>query len=759
MIGIAKCSFLILFALSFTAAIFVSNHWQSAEASSKNGSPTKSAPTKTGRRAQATPTFNKEVVRIFQKSCQTCHHPGDIAPFSLMTYKEARPWAAAIREQVLLKKMPPWKPAQGCGDFRDPRGLAQEEINTLVAWVDGGAPEGNAADLPAPLEFPDGWSLGAPDLVVASDVEYTPPTQGDMYRCFSVPVNDLRGNRQISALAVKPGNAKIVHHVIAYADPNGVSAQLDAKDPEPGYTCFGGPGFDVNFSSLDSSPLLGGWAPGSRGYFAPDGTGIKLTNNSRVVIQVHYHPTGEKETDRTYVGLYFAKSPVQRQLLVLPLVNTSFAIPPGAKNYEVTASYTVPNLISAKMWGVTPHMHLLGKKIKVELTRPGATTPDCLIDIPDWDFNWQGSYIYKNPIDLTGGARLKLTCNFDNSADNPLNPNNPPKTVRWGEETTDEMALAFIDFTLDALALPLSTPALSEATVDGAGNLVTTGSGFLAGADIEINGRSLRDTTAPQTNRLSSSELWKVHAAPGQEVSVTVLNPDGVRTPSMKLTRPGSARALAAVSAASFSADALAPEAIAAAFGTGLATTTMVASSTPLPTELAGTKVRVNGVLAPLFFVAPAQVNFLVPAGVLTGSAVVEIVSGDNTLSRGVVNLASAAPSLFTSNASGTGAPAAVVTKDGVNFTAVGNPDGSPNPIDANDYLVLFGTGIRKASAATIKITIGGKDAPVLFTGAQGGFAGLDQINTRIPTGISGLVDLTLSINGKMANTVKLRIR
>jgi uncharacterized protein (TIGR03437 family) len=759
MTKIAKHSFLVLISLALVAAIVISNRWRLAEASSKNSSPTKSALTKSGKRAQSTPTFSKEVARIFQKSCQTCHHPGDIAPFSLMTYAEARPWAKAIREAVSLKKMPPWKPAPGCGDFRDARGLSQEEINTIVAWVDGGAPEGNPADLPASLEFPDGWSLGAPDLVVASDVEYTPPTQGDMYRCFSVPVNDLRGNRQISALAVKPGNAKIVHHVIAYADPNGVSAQLDARDPEPGYTCFGGPGFDINFYSLDSSPLLGGWAPGSRGYIAPDGTGVKLTNNSRVVIQVHYHPTGEKESDRTQVGLYFAKSPVQRQFLVLPLVNQNFAIPPGAKNYEVTASYTVPNLISAKMWGVTPHMHLLGKRIKVEVTKPGATTPDCLIDIPDWDFNWQGSYLYKNPIDLTGGARLKLTCNFDNSTDNPLNPNNPPKTVRWGEETTDEMALAFIGFTLDALTLPLSAPTLSEVVVDSDGNLVASGNGFLAGADIEINGRSLRDTTAPQTNRLSSRELWKVYAAPGQEVDVTVLNPDGVRTPALKFTRPGSARAVTAVSAASFSANALAPEAIAAAFGTGLATTTLAASSTPLPTELAGTKVHVNGIPAPLFFVAPTQVNFLIPAGVLTGSAVVEIVSGDNTLSRGVVNLASVAPSLFTSNASGTGAPAAVVTKDGVNFNAVGNLDGSPNLVDANDYLVLFGTGIRKASPVTIKITIGGKDAPVLFAGAQGGFAGLDQINTQIPTGVSGIVDLTLSINGKTANTVRLRIR
>ncbi len=749
MTTLLKRSLLILFVLSAAAALIVSsswsNRWLTAEA--KNN-----PPAKTGKRSQGAPTFNKEVVRIFQKNCQTCHHPGDIAPFSLMTYKDARPWAQAIREQVILKKMPPWKPAPGCGDFRDARGLAQEEINTIVAWADGGAPEGNPADLPAPIEFPDGWPLGAPDLIVQSDVDYTPPTQGDMYRCFSVPVNSLRGDRWISAVSVKPGNAKIVHHVIAYGDPGGVSAQLDERDPGPGYTCFGGPGFN-------NTDILGGWAPGSRGYFAPDGAGIKLTNNSRVVIQVHYHPTGEKETDRTPVGIYLAKSPVQRQLQLLPLVNTTFAIPPGAKNHEVAASFTIPNLISAKLWVVTPHMHLLGKKIKVELTRAGASASDCLVNIPDWNFNWQGTYLYQNPVDLSGGSTLKLTCNFDNSTDNPLNPNNPPKTVRWGEETTDEMALAFIGFTLDAAVLPTSMPTLGEVMVDSQGNLVVTGNRFLAGADLEINGRSLRDTTAEQTNRLSSTELWKVYAAPGQPVDVTVLNPDGVRTPAIKFTRPGSARSLATVSAASFAAEALAPEAIVAAFGTGLATTTMVANSTPLPTELAGTKVRVNGVLAPLFFVASTQVNFLVPANALTGSAVVEILSGDNVLSRGAINLASAAPSLFTSNASGAGAPAAVATKDGVNFVTAGNADGSPNPIDAGDYLALFGTGIRRASASAIKITIGGKDAPVLFAGAQGGFAGLDQINTQIPTGVSGVVDLVVSINGRAANAVKVRIR
>jgi uncharacterized protein (TIGR03437 family) len=321
------------------------------------------------------------------------------------------------------------------------------------------------------------------------------------------------------------------------------------------------------------------------------------------------------------------------------------------------------------------------------------------------------------------------------------------------------MALAFIGFTLNGAGLPISTPLLGEATIDQSGKLAAAGTGFLAGADIEINGQSLRDTAVEASNRLSSSELWKVYAEPGKEVSVTVINPDGVRTPAKKLVRQATARSLASVSAANYSSDSLTPESIAAAFGTNLATTLVLADATPLPTTLGGTSVRVNGVLAPLFFVAPTQVNYLIPSETLAGSAVVEIVSADGTLSRGTVNLASATASLFTSNSQGTGAPAAVSTRDGVSFLAVGNPDGSSNTLDPGDYLVLFGTGIRRAAKATIKITIGGRNAPLLYAGAQGGFAGLDQMNTQIPADVSGLVDVVISINGKPANTVKVRVR
>jgi uncharacterized protein (TIGR03437 family) len=701
-----------------------------------------------------TPTFNQEVVRLFQKHCQTCHHPGDIAPFSLMTYKESRPWARAIREQVITRQMPPWQPVPGCGEFLDARQLTQAEINTIVAWVDGGSPEGNAADLPAPLTFTDGWPLGTPDVVLTPDAEYEPPKTGDTYRCFSIPTA-LRGDRFISAVGVNPGNRRIVHHIIAYPDPTGVSEQLDAREPGPGYTCFGGPGFN-------NTGLIGGWAPGQRGYQAGEGNGIKLSKNSRVVIQVHYHPTGETERDRTSVGLYLANAPVKKELQVQALANRTFTIPAGEKRYQITANSTSPANAGTHLVAVSPHMHLLGREIKLELTPPGGAT-QCLININDWDFQWQGTYNYQRPIAMPGGARIQMTGVYDNSTDNPLNPNMPPKPVQWGEETTDEMFLAYLSFTLDAETRVLSAPQLHSVQLDANGELQVNGAGFQPGADIEINGRRLSDTregsASTAATKLLSSDMWRVFAAPGQTVNIAVINPDGVRTTTQSFTRTGTAQVLAAVSAASYSTDALAPEGIATLFSSRLATTTAAAVRTPLPTTLGGTTVRVNGLLAPLFYVSPLQINFQLPPALQSGEAVIEVLAGDNTLSRHTVMLGATAPGIFTANQQGTGAPAALATKDGVTMFGVGNPDGTPNALDAGDFLILFGSGWRRAPSALVKLTIGGVEAPILYAGAQSEYVGLDQLNTQLPTGLTGIVDVVLTVNGKTANVVKVRIK
>ncbi|HYE75165.1 MAG TPA: IPT/TIG domain-containing protein, partial [Blastocatellia bacterium] len=259
---------------------------------------------------------------------------------------------------------------------------------------------------------------------------------------------------------------------------------------------------------------------------------------------------------------------------------------------------------------------------------------------------------------------------------------------------------------------------------------------------------------------LISSEMWRVYAAPGRLVNVTVINPDGARSVPRSFVREGVSLSATTVSAASYlSTNALTPEAIATVFGFNLAIASDVADSTPLPTRLAGTTVRVNGILAPLFYVSPGQINFLIPAKTQPGTAIIEITSADGTISRSEINVAAIAPAIFTSNSQGTGAPAALATADGVSYYGVGNPDGTPNYVQTGHYLVLYGTGFRYALTDEVKITIGGINAPVLYAGAQPNFLGLDQLNTQIPTGISGTVDLVVTVTGKAANVVKLRVR
>jgi hypothetical protein len=386
------------------------------------------------------PTFNNQVVRIFQDHCQSCHHEGDIAPFSLMTYRTTLPQALNIKYMTGARLMPPWKPVTGCARFDGERELTADEIDTIAKWVGGGAPEGNPADLPTPLDFGSGWVLGQPDMVLSNTDAYTPPLTGDMYRCFTLPTN-LPADQYVSAIDIHPGDRGTVHHVIAYVDTNGGSVALDTKDPGPGYTSFGGPGFD-------NPGTLGGWAPGARPIMLPDGIAYELAANSRVVLQVHYHPHGPVQPDKTEIGIYFAKKKPQKLMRILPLINTTFTIPPNDENYKVTASFPIATPVATHLWFIAPHMHLLGRKMRVEATLPGGTK-QCLIGIDDWDFNWQGMYRYKDSVAFPAGTRLGLEAFYDNSSNNVRNPSDPPKPVSWGESTTDEMCIAFLGVTLD----------------------------------------------------------------------------------------------------------------------------------------------------------------------------------------------------------------------------------------------------------------------------------------------------------------------
>jgi Copper type II ascorbate-dependent monooxygenase, C-terminal domain/Copper type II ascorbate-dependent monooxygenase, N-terminal domain len=382
-----------------------------------------------------TPTFSKEVVRIFQQNCQSCHRDGDIAPFSLVDYANAKPHATLIRFMTQTREMPPWKPADGCGDFADTRKLSQADIDTIAKWVDAGAPEGNRADLPTPLDFSSGWTLGQPDLILKNPEPYTPAAQGDTYRCFTLPTNTT-SVKHVAAVDTHPGDRQTVHHVLTFIDATGESVKLDEADPGPGYTCFGGPGINI-------TGTLGGWAPGSRPMQLPADVGFELPARARIVVQVHYHPHhGQPEPDQTEFGIYFTKAPPKKSMLVFPLINNTFTIPPHTMNYEVKGSMPLFPVtpVPLKVWFVAPHMHLLGRKMRVEMTNPATNASQCLINIEDWDFNWQGSYRFKEPITIPAGTRLTATAFYDNTT---------AQSVSWGEATTDEMCIAFLGVTVE----------------------------------------------------------------------------------------------------------------------------------------------------------------------------------------------------------------------------------------------------------------------------------------------------------------------
>lgn len=378
--------------------------------------------------------YTQHVARILQDNCQSCHRPGQVAPFSLTDYDEARTWANEIRHYTKARLMPPWKAAPDFGKFHGDRSLKASDIQLIEQWVQGGTPQGPVEAMPPAPRFADTWALGTPDLIVEMPEEYTIGPEGeDDYRHFIIPTN-FDKDMFVRASDVIPGNRQTVHHVIAYVDTTGVARQLDAKDPGPGYTRFGDVGFEA-------SSVVAGWAPGVAPKPTPDGTGFWLPKGGDIVMQVHYYRTGREERDRTKLGLYFCESSDTKVISSGVAINTKFKIPPGANRHKVEAAWHVDE--DRYAISVAPHMHLLGKEMKVVAKLPnGDVLP--MIWIKDWDFNWQGSYEFEEPLFLPKGTSVQATAYFDNSPENPNNPNTPPKAVGWGEKTTDEMCIAFV---------------------------------------------------------------------------------------------------------------------------------------------------------------------------------------------------------------------------------------------------------------------------------------------------------------------------
>jgi len=385
-----------------------------------------------------TPNWAQHIAPILYPKCTNCHNPNGIAPFSLITYGDALDNSSDIQQDVNVRKMPPWTPDPGYCHLANERTLTQHEIKAINDWVNGGAPQGDLAFAPTAPVYDSKVEITSPDL--ASRIpSYSVNTSTDLYRCFVIPTG-LNTDQFITEMEAVPGNRSIVHHILIYEDASGYPAQLDAADPEPGYTNFGGTG-------SSSSNLIGIWSPGQGVYRLPAGTGIKLRANTNIVLQIHYPGGTHGIIDSTKI-LFKLSSSSLREVYIAPALNHDHLtngqlIIPANTTRTFYAQFQVP--ITMSMLAVGPHMHLIGKSIlSYGVTPEQDTIP--FINIPSWDFHWQGLYSFRKVLKIPQGTMIYSTAFYDNTSANPENPNNPPKDVQMGEATTDEMMLVFFSF-------------------------------------------------------------------------------------------------------------------------------------------------------------------------------------------------------------------------------------------------------------------------------------------------------------------------
>lgn len=413
------------------------------------------------------PTFNKDIAPLFFEHCTACHRPGEVAPMSLLTYKEARPWARSIATQVAKGTMPPWHADPAVGHFANARRLTDAQKDVIARWVAAGAPEGDAKDLPKAPVYTAGWQIGVPEAVVEMQEDYPLPAAGEIpYLYFEAPTN-FTEDRWVQAWEVRPGNAAAVHHVIVYVRPQPDPNALPAARPAPGTPRPVGvvsfaEGMDIPAGQTGGDPLpddqrkvfpnyrprprgtagsIGGFVPGNGTRVFPAGTAIRVPKGASLVFQMHYTPTGKATTDRTKMGFIFAKEPPKMALSGTALINGGLHIPAGAPNHRVDAEMTINR--DLLLFSMTPHTHVRGVRWYYEAVYPdGRTEP--LLSVPNYDFDWQHEYQFERPLEIPAGTKIKASAWYDNSAANPSNPD-ATKDVWWGDQTWEEMM--FTSFT------------------------------------------------------------------------------------------------------------------------------------------------------------------------------------------------------------------------------------------------------------------------------------------------------------------------
>lgn len=385
------------------------------------------------RTKKASVTFAEDIAPIIFQNCASCHRPGEAAPFSLLNYSDVKNRAKQIAEVTRKKFMPPWHAEPGYGEFVGHRFLTPEQIASIQTWLSQGAPEGDPAKLVALPKFTEGWQLGKPDLVVKMSEAFPVQADGrDVYRNFVVPLN-LSEDKYLKAVEFRPSARTVVHHCLFFLDATGVARQLDEADPGPGFGGMGGRSREFTG--------IGGWAVGSNPRHLPEGLAWRMPKGSDLILQTHFHPSGKEENEQSVIGLYFADRVPEKKFADVQLppkfgALAGIDIPAGEANYTIADSFILP--VDIEAFAVSGHAHYLGKEMKLKAVLPDGTEQG-LLWIKDWEFNWQEQYSYKEYVRLAKGTRIEATIIYDNSEMNLRNPSRPPKRVKWGRMSFDEM--------------------------------------------------------------------------------------------------------------------------------------------------------------------------------------------------------------------------------------------------------------------------------------------------------------------------------
>ncbi len=394
---------------------------------------------------QPPPTFYKEVLPILQSHCQECHRPGEIAPMALMTYEQTRPWAKAIKANVLSGKMPPWPADAHFGKFANDRSLTRPEIDTLAAWADSGAAEGRAKDAPPARTFVDGWNIPKPDMVVRMPEAFAVPAKGAVEYQYIVIPSGFTEDKWVQAIEVRPSNRAVVHHAVVFLREPGSRWLAGAKTGVPFAPEVSSAQERMMNTGGGGSDILTTYTPG----MVPDqwqpGQARLIKAGTDFVFQIHYTANGTAGPDQTSMGLVFAKEPPKQRIVSVNAANRMFRIPAGDPDYSAQATYTVRAPMT--LVNLFPHLHLRGKAFQYDVIYPDGRT-DTILKVDKWDLNWQLSYTLAQPLTLEPGTRIRATAWWDNSANNPANPD-PKAEVGWGEQSWEEMLVAFMNVAVD----------------------------------------------------------------------------------------------------------------------------------------------------------------------------------------------------------------------------------------------------------------------------------------------------------------------